>query len=114
MPFVIRVPAVRSYVVFVKLAHKVKSYSFYVHIDSKHNVKPCSVKINLINNLSHNFCHPSVVILVNIPSNPSLYCKILIMRQLPNVIRPQIPVFVEQIPPSRNFPGVVLIKIVEF
>ena len=56
MPFIVRTPPSCWDVILIELSHKVKSYSFYIHINSKHIIKPSPININFIDNLTHYLC----------------------------------------------------------
>jgi len=86
MPFIVSIPAKASNIVFKELAHKIKSHSLNVHVNSKHVVPPSSINIDLINDLTHNFSQLSVMIHIDISSNPSFNCEIFVMRKFPNVV----------------------------
>jgi len=86
MPLVIRVPAIRSNVILIELAHEVKPNSLYIHVYPKHDVEPCPVQINLIDHLSHHFGHSCVMVLINVSSDPGFYGKVLVMGQLPDIV----------------------------
>ena len=113
MPLVICIPPISRDVILMELPHEIEPHSLYIHINPKHHIKPTPVNINLINNLPHNFCHFIVMIIINVSSHPGFNGEVLIMRQLPDIVGSEIPIFVEQVASFWDFPRIVLVEIVK-